>query len=55
MFKNENAHSVFGEDLVGRNCFEVIKGGEQVCENGCKGVGLGDMNPPVGPGSSDRI
>ena len=33
LFKNENAHSVFGEDLVGRNCFEVIKGGEQVCEN----------------------
>ena len=33
LFKNENAHSVFGEDLVGRNCFEVIKGGEQVCDN----------------------
>ena len=33
LFKNENAHSIFGEDLIGRNCFEVIKGEEQVCDN----------------------
>jgi len=33
LFKNENAHDIFGEGLNGRNCFEVIKGREQVCDN----------------------
>ncbi len=33
LFKNENAHDIFGDDLNGRNCFEVIKGREQVCDN----------------------
>ncbi len=32
LFKNETAHSLFGKDLVGRKCYEVIKGFDQPCD-----------------------
>jgi len=32
LFKNETAHGVFGEDIIGKECYEIIKGFEQPCE-----------------------
>ena len=33
LFKNENAHKIFGEKLAGRNCYEIIKGLDHPCEH----------------------
>ncbi|HEY0088590.1 MAG TPA: PAS domain S-box protein, partial [Candidatus Lokiarchaeia archaeon] len=32
LFKNEPAHSIFGKDLVGRKCYDVIKALDQPCD-----------------------
>ncbi len=32
LFKNETAHDIFGSELVGQKCYEVIKGLDQSCE-----------------------
>ncbi len=32
LFKNETAHEIFGKELIGKDCYEVIKGQSQVCE-----------------------
>ena len=32
LFKNETAHDIFGKELIGKDCYEVIKGQNQVCE-----------------------
>ena len=32
LFKNETAHDIFGKELIGKDCYKVIKGKNQVCE-----------------------
>ena len=32
LYKNDSAHDLFGEDLVGRKCYNVLMGGETQCD-----------------------
>ena len=32
LFKNDTAHDIFGKELIGKDCYKVIKGQDQPCE-----------------------
>jgi len=32
LFKNDTAHDIFGTELIGKDCYKVIKGQDQPCE-----------------------